>query len=189
MLLKMTSGARPFWIEQLLIKVANKHLQLHFLPYSRASKEERESCSSDTASQHWAQESDGLKYPLILSKQPRASVVLERASCWSHTQLTLPGQCMFSPLFSAGKVATSTPLSLRLPEGLWQWPAAHHHLFMHTYALAFPFPFVAFQPWGVNCYCITCVGEEENSVPMISVRVQGIYEMWTGLLLALPVPQ
>lgn len=58
--------------------MAIKHPQLHFLPYCRASKEERENCSSDTASQHWSWRSDGLEnLQLILSKHPQASVVSE----------------------------------------------------------------------------------------------------------------
>lgn len=86
----------------------------------------------------------------------------------------LPSVC------SAGKVHTSAPLSLRLPQDLWQWAWLPWHIttvFMHTYVPPFPFPFVAFQPWRVNCYCITCMGEEKNCVPVISVWVQGIYEM------------
>lgn len=71
----------------------------------------------------------------------------------------LPSVC------SAGKVHTSAPLSLRLPQGLWQWAWLPWHItavFTHTYVPPFPFPFVAFQPWRVNCYCITCMGEEKK---------------------------
>lgn len=130
MLLKMTSGSRPLWIEQLLIKVAIKHPQLHFLPYCRGSKEERESCSSDTASQHWAQESDGLEnLPLVLSKQPRASVVLERASCWSHTQLTLPGHACSPSVqcWESGHICSSEPEASREPLEVDMASTAHHH--------------------------------------------------------------
>lgn len=180
MSLKMTSGARPFWIEQLLTKVAIKHPQLHFfLTVEKAKRRGRAVLQTQHPSTELRKAMDWKIFLSFCQNSPRASVVLERASCWSHTQLTLPGRCMLSPLCSAGKVLTSAPLSLRLPEGLWQraWLLWHiTDMFMHTYGLPFPFPFVEFQPWRVNCYCITRMGEEKNHcVLVISVRVQGIY--------------
>lgn len=188
----MTSGSRPCWIEQLHIKVAIKHPQLHFfLTVEQAKRRGRAVLQTQHPSTELRKAMDWKIFRSFCQNSPGpqlfwslgcfgACVVLERTSCCSHTRLTLPGQCLLSPLCSAGKVLTSAPLSLRLPEGLWQQAWLPWHvtaMFMHTHALPFPFPFVAFQPWRANCYCITCMGEEKKCVPVISVRVQGMYEM------------